>query len=222
MSYFFPQTIGNCLPPEVESGLIIARTNSWCRCQGFTEKEERKNSTGFSQCYPNTSFNKQKVGILPIYYFKNLYSFQEWIKINHEGMWGSCYTFNYCPTGQLCIVCLGLPVQTAMLTSHQLEENFILCLLFLQRGYCPCGWQEEISVSGIYWTFCWRPDCDRIHDTCRVNSDAVLGCLLIWKSFFRSPPQLLTDMLVLPVEMCGVAYWEASFLLSFSCAATLH
>ena len=45
-----------------------------------------------------------------------------------------------------------------------------------------------------------------------VNSDALLDYLLIWKSFFRSPSQLLTNTLALCLETYGLAYCEASYL----------
>lgn len=137
----------------------------------------KKGIVGFSQCYPNTFFNRWKVGILPICYFLNLYSLQERIKINYKGMWGRWYTFNCSSPGQLCIVYLGLPVQTALticpcsgnhFSSVIVEEKFISGLLSLQWDYGSCGWQEESSVSGICWAFCSSPDFHRIRDTYHV------------------------------------------------------
>jgi len=85
--------------------------------------------------------------------------------------------FNCSFSGQLCVVYLSLPVETALtvclhsgnhFSSVITEENFISGLLFLQWDYCLCGWQEESSVSGIHRSFCSSPAFHRIRDTCHA------------------------------------------------------
>jgi len=53
----------------------------------------------------------------------------------------------------------------------------------------------------------------------RINSDALLDYLFVWKSFFRSPSQLLTNVLALCLEMYGLAYCEASYLANWLCTS---
>lgn len=180
---------------------------------------------GFSQCCTNTCFNRWKVDILPNWHFFDAYSLQEWIQVNYKRMWGRWYNFNCSFPGQLCIACLGLSVQTVLsicpysdncFSLVKIKEIFISGLVFFQCDCYLCGWRYcQWSVLDFAWV--WTSIG---YVLCRMHSFwCFAGFLLIWKAFFGSPLQQLTNMLTLGLEMYGPAFCEASYLANWQHAS---